>query len=367
MLIHSDVFDVSRIILRNIKNRKMTGVDNVLIGFIGSYNQDYNFYFRYKFIPIVLQKKFSFLLFESISAGKTIPKIRLLKYLILSLPLTFTLISFKFRNFYNFGHSGLNNEISVKVPKFICKNLVVLIHDLIPIRSPQFCINGERRRHIKRMINVTKYADKIIFLSNITKKHYFEWLQDNSYKIDRSNTCVINPAASICTDKNMEKKHFCMIGTIEPRKGYKEVIDLFNKSDKPPFPLVIVGQKGWMCDEEIDLLRVLNNNKKLLWLDTCSNQELAKILSQSFAVIQNSRAEGYGLPIMEALSNGIKALIRYSDEVEIFDNENAIYFNTIDDLIKIIEGLNFYKNSNSSEVTRTWDHVNAELLSFISE
>lgn len=58
MLIQSDVFDVSRIIIRNIKNRKMTGVDNVLIGFINSYNLHYNFYFRYKFIPIVLPRKF---------------------------------------------------------------------------------------------------------------------------------------------------------------------------------------------------------------------------------------------------------------------------------------------------------------------
>lgn len=365
MLIQSDVFDVSRIIIRNIKNRKMTGVDNVLIGFINSYNLHYNFYFRYKFIPIVLPRKFSIILFEHILESKRISKIKLFKYLIISLPLTFLSTLFKFRNFYNFGHSGLNNEISVKIPKFICKNFVVLIHDLIPIRSPQFCINGESERHKKRMVNITNYADKIIFLSNITRKHYFEWLETNPCKVNRSNTRVINPASSICVDKNLEKKHFCMIGTIEPRKGYKEIIDLFNALDRPPFPLVIVGQEGWMCDAEIDQLRTLNNKKKLLWLDRCSDQELEKILSQSFAVIQNSRAEGYGLPIMEALSNGIKTLIRYSEEVEIFDNENAIYFHNINELVDIIKNVKFDTNFESSKNIRTWNDVSNELISFV--
>ena len=361
----NDIFDVSRLISRNINNRRMTGVDNVLIGFINSYELKYSFYLRYKLLFIIFPYGISVLFFKKIKENKTILKTELFLYALACIPfLLFSLLS-RSRNFYNLGHSGLDRSLSLKTTSLFSKKIIVLIHDLIPIRMPNFCIKGEDLRHVKRMKNIINFSDKIIFLSEITKKHFYEWADKEGLSFDINMTKVINPAPSLKLISNVEKKHFCMIGTIEPRKGYMDIIKLFNEEKVPPFPLIIIGQPGWMCDVETAKLKKLDSQKKLIWLDNCSDKELIQIMSSSKAIIQNSYAEGFGLPIMEAINNDTIALSRFSNEIEIFNHHNAIYYNDISELLFIIKNNAFEIDKNKNQITRNWSDVYLEFLNFV--
>src|SRR4029079_10859366 len=73
--------------------------------------------------------------------------------------------------------------------------------------------------------------------------------------------------------------------------------------------LLIIGQRGWEADEVFDLL---DRSEKLrghvIELSRCSDEELARHLGSARALLFPSRAEGYGLPLLEALGSGVPVI-----------------------------------------------------------
>jgi glycosyltransferase involved in cell wall biosynthesis len=69
--------------------------------------------------------------------------------------------------------------------------------------------------------------------------------------------------------------------------------------------LLIIGQRGWEAE---DVFRVLDTNKSLrghvVELTSCSDEEIAQHLASARALLFPSNAEGYGLPLIEALGLG---------------------------------------------------------------
>ena len=361
----SDVlFDASRIVLRNLKGRHPTGVDNVLKGFIQGFKGDYFFLIRYKIFVFIISPYSSKIVFNFIQNDKRIPLPSLIFFVLKDIFTPTFYIFKKFDIYFNLGHSGVNNRTFLKIIKLIAKENIFLIHDLIPIRFPKFCIEGEKDRHENRMRNILDFSSKIIFNSDITAKHFFYWLNERNFSYDEKKTKVIKPASSLIFNINQKRKHFSMVGTIEPRKGYEEIVELFRCRNRPPFKLVIVGQPGWKSDELIMNLESLNQEGKLVWLKNCNNKKLIEIMSSSIALIQNSMAEGFGLSIIEALDNQLQVFIRHSEEIELFCNENVVYFRDIDELLEIIKSGNYCQREIAYKASRTWKDATNELLTF---
>lgn len=358
------LFDVSRIVIRNIKGRHPTGVDNVLKGFIEEFNGNYTFLIRYKFLIFIISSHSSKNVFSFIQNDKKIPLLTLIFYLLKNIYIFPYAFLKKFNVYYNLGHNGADSRTFLKIIKFISKENIFLIHDLIPIRFPKFCIDGEKDRHERRMKNIVDFSSKIIFNSNITEKHFFNWLDEKKFFYNKKKTKVIKPASSLIFSSNQERKHFCMVGTIEPRKGYEEIIELFRRSDNPPFRLIIIGQPGWKCDEQIEDLEKLDKERKLVWLKDCDNKKLKEVMSSSIALIQNSKAEGFGLSIIEALDNQLHVFVRYSEEIEKFCNKNITYFRDEIELLQLIQNKNYSQRKIKYVPSRTWKDACNDLLLF---
>lgn len=106
-------------------------------------------------------------------------------------------------------------------------------------------------------------------------------------------------------------KPYLMVGTIEPRKNYNLALDAFEKlwRQQPNLRLCIIGREGWLCEELIQRLRLHPMaGKNLLWIKDATDAELNYSYRHARALIMASKAEGFGLPLVEALQHGLTVL-----------------------------------------------------------
>jgi len=142
---------------------------------------------------------------------------------------------------------------------------------------------------------------------------------------------------------------FLMVGTLEPRKGYDQVLGAFERlwGDGFEVNLVIVGKQGWMVDA---LAKRLRNhpqiNKRLFWLEGVSDAYLEKIYAAGACLVAASYNEGFGLPLIEAAQHGLPIIARGIPVFREVAGKNAFYFSDEepDGLAKTIgEWLDLYK------------------------
>jgi glycosyltransferase involved in cell wall biosynthesis len=90
------------------------------------------------------------------------------------------------------------------------------------------------------------------------------------------------------------------VGTVEPRKRYDLLLDAIQERDDLP-RLVIAGGSGWNSQMLEYRLRSAN---RVEWVADASDDRLRKLYREAIAVVVPSRAEGFGLPALEAMAVG---------------------------------------------------------------
>lgn len=102
-------------------------------------------------------------------------------------------------------------------------------------------------------------------------------------------------------------RYLLVVGTLEPRKNQKLVVEAFDQLRRrhDDLGLVLVGRQGWMVDELAESIREHPEfGHRLLWPDAVTDAQLAWLYEHAFLTIAPSYYEGLGVPVMEALSHG---------------------------------------------------------------
>lgn len=212
------------------------------------------------------------------------------------------------RLYLNVGHTGLNFPGFRRWIERQNVRPIYLVHDLIPITHPQFCREGEEEKHLERMRTVLKTAKGIIANSKAT-------LDDVSALAKREHLALpsslvswlgADPLPRPSQTPPFERPTFVVLGTIEARKNHlillniwSELVDLLG--DEAP-RLLIIGQRGWEAELAFSMLDRDGKLKgHVIELNRSSDEELATSLASARALLFPSFAEGYGLPLVEAL------------------------------------------------------------------
>jgi|694.fasta_scaffold31747_6 glycosyltransferase involved in cell wall biosynthesis len=104
---------------------------------------------------------------------------------------------------------------------------------------------------------------------------------------------------------------YLAVGTLEPRKNHRLLLDAFTRAwaQGSAATLVVVGRPGWGGDEIVAAVRGHAEHGRRLWLFTDVNDaELTRAYGRADALVMASRAEGFGLPIIEAERDGLRVL-----------------------------------------------------------
>jgi glycosyltransferase involved in cell wall biosynthesis len=95
------------------------------------------------------------------------------------------------------------------------------------------------------------------------------------------------------------------LATLEPRKGLDVLIAALARPGVPDLPLLVVGQPGWGGVDPEDLARREGLAPgRVRALGRLSDADLATVLDRATALVMPSRAEGFGLPVLEAMAAG---------------------------------------------------------------
>jgi glycosyltransferase involved in cell wall biosynthesis len=191
---------------------------------------------------------------------------------------------------------------------------IYFVHDLIPLTHPQFCRAGEAERHARRMRTVLSTGAGVIGNSQATLDDLARFAADERLPRPPAvpawlGTTPIRHAAVAGPDRPT----FVALGTIEARKNHLLLLEIWSRlaarlGAKAP-RLLVIGQRGWEADE---VFRILDGEEGLrghvVELNHCSDEELARHLASARALLFPSKAEGYGLPLVEAMSLGVPVI-----------------------------------------------------------
>jgi glycosyltransferase involved in cell wall biosynthesis len=192
--------------------------------------------------------------------------------------------------------------------------LAVFVHDLIPLELPEFVTDGGAARFQRRLETLTHLAQGVLVNSRATgdalAPHLAQAGCGASVRIAPLGVSLeASPAAP-----SPAKPYFVMLGAIEPRKNHLLLLHIWRRWAEQegigatPI-LVIVGRRGWENENILDLLdrspvlaRVVAERGNL------GDDAVRTLIRGARAVLCPSFAEGYGLPVAEALGLGVPVL-----------------------------------------------------------
>lgn len=195
---------------------------------------------------------------------------------------------------------------------------VFFIHDLLPLEMPEYFRAAEYERHRRRLANLARFAAGAIVATEVVERS----LSDHLAGLGRKGLPVLVapvPVAPVFAapwepDASLDTQaYFVMCGTIEPRKNHLLVLQVWRelvRRDGPEAPkLVIVGNRGWKYEAVVDLLeRSPSLSRHVVEVSGLSTPSLKRLLDHARALLMPSFAEGYGLPVREALAAGVPVI-----------------------------------------------------------
>lgn len=285
-------------------------------------------------------------------------------------------------------HLFFNRNINVYfapahyTPSFCPVPIVVTIHDLAYFYYP----NEFLKKDLYKLQNWTKAsvnkAKHIIAVSKTTKKdlHTFYRLDDskvqviyNGYEKKRSFPNLKNKA-----DLSITNKPFLLyVGTLQPRKNVTTLIKAFSivKKTFPELELIIAGKKGWLFDEIFKLIEEMGLEDCVYFTGFITDQQLAYLYQNARCLILPSLYEGFGLPILEAMSFGCPVISSFTASLPEIGGDACMYFDPkiVDDLVEKIQQLLTNKQL-STELTEkgklrirefSWSRCGSQTLNII--
>jgi len=201
---------------------------------------------------------------------------------------------------------GLSGELPLKWNNTPIKK-VVTIHDLIFVRYPQYYSFFDRKIHFWKFRKAAQAADKIIAISEQTKRDIIEYL-----KVPESKIEVIyqgchkafkeqQPQELIQSTKQkfeLPERFILNVGTIEERKNLLNIVKAIQGTD---IPLIVIGKKTTYYKKVEAFIRKNKMRNQVRFLEGVSMDELAVIYKLADIFVYPSFFEGFGIPVIEAL------------------------------------------------------------------
>lgn len=185
-----------------------------------------------------------------------------------------------------------------------------------------------------------KRAKHIIAISEFTKAEIVRFYQYPEDKITVAypgyTKFKVHPAAGGTKLKVEEIKkrygingdYLLYIGTLQPKKNIEGLIKAFSLLTTDHYPLitlVIAGKKGWLYGEIFELVKKLNLEEKVILTGFIDEEDKPYLLSGAQAFVFPSFYEGFGIPVLEAMSLGVPCVISKEGSLPEIGGDAAIY------------------------------------------
>lgn len=193
------------------------------------------------------------------------------------------------------------------------QRIINAIHDLTCWDCPE-SMPAKMKYYYRYTYKIAaKRSWKLVTVSNFSQKRICEKYRLSEYKVPviydgLTDIFVEKPHDNpkLKTKYGLPDKYILSLSTLEPRKNlqlliraYKELLE----ADEDLPVLVLAGRKGWKLEEFIgDVTQKVK--KRIVFTGFIDEEDLAQIYREADLFVFASKYEGFGLPVIEAMSQG---------------------------------------------------------------
>jgi glycosyltransferase involved in cell wall biosynthesis len=229
-------------------------------------------------------------------------------------------------------------------PNFILKDFsgpaITTVHDLSFMHYPQYHPKERVNWLTSQLPKTLKRADYVLADSNVVRH---ELIERFNVAEDRVKTIYLGADERFMprTDDQISdvlsrmglvyKSYVLYVGTIEPRKGVDVLLDAWcalPKELRKAYPLVIAGSSGWGNKGLLDRIRSLHEQGSICYLKYVPDNILPALYAGASVFCYPSVYEGFGLPVLEAMSCGTPVICRSGTSMAEFAQAGCILCDT---------------------------------------
>lgn len=224
------------------------------------------------------------------------------------------------------------------VPHHIHTKTVLTLHDIIPARFTSQFSNLQRNMWIRRVRSAINLSNHIIAVSEFSKKDIIDFFHVPEDKIlvvyeTASRDFRIIPNQSTVDDVklkyNITKPYFLTVGGDEKRKNNSAVKEIFQKVFKGKYQLVMLGSKKDTSETDI------------ITPGFVPSDDMVALYNGAMMLVYVSHYEGFGLPVLEAMSCGVPVISSNSTSIPEVAGNAAILVdpNNLKEIAEAMSGL----------------------------
>jgi glycosyltransferase involved in cell wall biosynthesis len=269
------------------------------------------------------------------------------------------------------------HSLHYSIPLFIWKTKrVVTFHDLTFYLYPEYHTKIKVLYFRLFIYLSTIFSDIVISVSKSTANDLLTKFPKSKTKVRVIPLAVSDNAEfktfnteDVFNKYNINKKYILYVGTLEPRKNICSLLQaykiLLNKNDE--YLLVIAGRKGWFYESIFLKAKGLEIEDKVIFTGFISEIVKEILLSNCSIFVYPSFYEGFGLPVLEAMSKGIPTITSNISSMPEVVGDSAILIDPYnvnqlsDEMINLLNNENLRKElsikSKLRASTYSWDQT----------
>ena len=247
--------------------------------------------------------------------------------------------------------------------------ILSVVHDVIPKVYPEY-YSIMYRVYLSVFLPFSlKKADRIITVSEFSKKDIIQYYNVNSDKID----VVYNTASKIFQPKILEEeelsilknkyhlpdKYLLYVGAIQKRKNILGLIEIFDiiRNQGSDIKLVMIGKPDY---DFKNILPEIEKRKNIItYIRFAEDDDLVKLYNSAFAFIFPSYYEGFGIPPLEAMQTGIPVLSSKTSSLSEVVGEGGLLYNPedynafVNDILELENNQDFYNQQKTKSLKQS--------------
>ena len=227
------------------------------------------------------------------------------------------------------------------VPLLVRSKTVATFHDMTFFLYPELH-EAYKRLYFKPIIRLSaRRANAIIADSESTRQDILKILRVNPQQIVAvplgvsDHPRMDNPLeiARVRRQYNLPEKFILNVGVLEPRKNVTTLVRAFKSLIEQGIPhsLAIVGKRGWHYEQIFQTVKDLGIEDRVIFTDYIPENDLRCLYRASDLFVYPSFYEGFGLPVLEAMAQGVPVVTSNLSSMPEIAGDTALRVNPHDE------------------------------------
>ena len=211
--------------------------------------------------------------------------------------------------------------------------LIYTVYDVSFWIKPEFTTEANRLVCQRGTLDAISRASGFVFISESARQEFESVLPGLCEKRGIETTVALLASRFPPIEEARQQvpdSEWLAVSSLEPRKNYEQLLEAFEiyweRSSKKR-RLVIAGGKGWKSEALRERIRVMEEKDMIKYLGYVKEAQLLDLFRSAFALVFPTHYEGFGLPIVEAMSQGCPVITRKNTSLPEVGGNASVYYN----------------------------------------